>query len=138
MANSYVLPWSAVAAESSGGEGGGSTCGGKRDFVSAMADEKPGAPNEEPKHLFETFRTRALASVPALSILTFVIVAVKVFRASGMETSTTVAIVSTADVIALLKGVVLTLLPGFLAAASGSGLERFRSRRTRKGRSEPY
>ncbi len=87
-----------------------------------MADEKPGAPNEEPKHLFETFRTRALASVPALSMLTFVIVAVKVFRASGMETSTTVAIVSTADVIALLKGVVLTLLPGFLAAVVAASI----------------
>jgi hypothetical protein len=59
---------------------------------------------------------RVWTSIPVLSALTFVLVAVKVFRASYMETSTTVAIVSSADQVALLKGVVLTLLPGFLAA----------------------
>ncbi len=65
---------------------------------------------------FDTLRIGVLASVPALTALVFVIVAVKVFRASMMETTTTNAIVSTADVWALLKGVILSLLPGFLAA----------------------
>jgi hypothetical protein len=64
---------------------------------------------------FDTLRGAILTSIPALSALVFVIVAVKVFRASMMETTTTVAIVSTANAVALLKGVILTLLPGFLA-----------------------
>jgi hypothetical protein len=72
-------------------------------------------PKEEGTSFFDTLRGSALASIPALSALLFVVVAVKVFRASGMETTTTVAIVSTADDVALLKGVILTLLPGFLA-----------------------
>lgn len=62
----------------------------------------------------DTLRHGVISGVPALSAVVFVIVAVKVFRAAGMETTTTVAVVSTADVVALLKGVVLTLLPGFL------------------------
>jgi hypothetical protein len=45
----------------------------------------------------------------------FVAVAIKVFRASNMETTTTVAVVSSADLVNLLEGVILTLLPGFLA-----------------------
>jgi hypothetical protein len=64
---------------------------------------------------FDTLRGAVLTSIPAVSALVFVVVAVKVFRASMMETTTTVAIVSSADVFALLKGVILTLLPGFLA-----------------------
>lgn len=67
------------------------------------------------KSFFETLRGGLLTSIPALSALVFVIVTIKVFRASVMETTTTVAIVSTADAVALLKGVILTLLPGFLA-----------------------
>jgi len=64
---------------------------------------------------FDTLRRAALTSIPVLSALVFVIVSIKVFRASMMETTTTVAIVSSANAIALLKGVILTLLPGFLA-----------------------
>jgi hypothetical protein len=64
---------------------------------------------------FDTLRGTLLTSIPALSALVFVIVAVKVFRSSMMETTTTVAIVSTANAVDLLKGVILTLLPGFLA-----------------------
>jgi hypothetical protein len=75
--------------------------------------------------LLETLRGSVLSSIPALSVLTFVVVAVKVFRASYMETSTTVAIVSTADVVALLKGVVLTLLPGFLSALVATAIWRW-------------
>jgi hypothetical protein len=52
----------------------------------------------------------------------FVIVTVKVFRASHMETTTTVAIVSNADVYKLLKGIILTLLPGFLAALAAAAV----------------
>lgn len=77
---------------------------------------------ERPKSFFDTFRGSVLSSIPALSVVTFVLVAVKVFRASGMETSTTVAIVSTADVVALLKGVVLTLLPGFIAGVIATSI----------------
>jgi len=65
---------------------------------------------------FDTLRGAILSSIPALSALVFVVVAVKVFRASYMETTTTVSIVSNADPFQLLKGVILTLLPGFLAA----------------------
>lgn len=68
-----------------------------------------------PSSFLETVRGTVLSSLPTVSALTFVVVAVKVFRAANMETSTTVAIVSNADVVALLKGVVLTLLPGLLA-----------------------
>jgi hypothetical protein len=72
-------------------------------------EEDPG------KSFFDTLRGAVLSSVPALTALVFVVVAVKVFRASMMETTTTVAIVTNADLFALLKGVILTLLPGFLA-----------------------
>ncbi len=72
--------------------------------------------------LFDTLRGSVITSIPALTSLVFVIVAVKVFRVSGMEATTTVAIVSTADVVALLKGVTLTLLPGFLTAVAATGL----------------
>lgn len=54
--------------------------------------------------------------IPVTSVLLFVAVAIKVFRAAHMETSTAVAIVKSADVVALSKGVVVTLLPGFLAS----------------------
>jgi hypothetical protein len=78
--------------------------------------------NGQPKSFFDSFRGSALSSLPALSMVTFLLAAIKVFRASGMETSTTVAIVSTADVVALLKGVVLTLLPGAIAAAIAASI----------------
>ena len=65
---------------------------------------------------FDTVRGAIVSSIPALTALVFVVVSVKVFRASRMETTTTVAIVSNADPFQLLKGIILTLLPGFLAA----------------------
>jgi len=65
--------------------------------------------------LLDTARQVLLTGVPIVSVLMFIAVAIKVFRAAHMETSTTVAIVSSANVVALLKGVVVTLLPGFLA-----------------------
>jgi hypothetical protein len=83
--------------------------------MKASSTDDPGRPAGEVNGFFETLRGAVLTSIPAMSALVFVIVAVKVFRASMMEITTTVAIVSTADVIALLKGVILTLLPGFLA-----------------------
>lgn len=75
-----------------------------------------GSLSDPTKNFFETLRSSVLLSFPALSALVFVVVAVKVFRASLMESTTTVAIVSNANAVALLKGVILTLLPGFLAA----------------------
>src|SRR5262249_14997601 len=80
------------------------------------------SPDPEIKSFFDTLRGALFASIPALSVLVFIVVAVKVFRASRMETTTTVAIVSTADVVALLKGVILTLLPGFLAALTAAAI----------------
>lgn len=71
---------------------------------------------------FDTLRGAIFSSIPALSVLIFVIAAIKVFRVSGMEATTTVAIVSAADPLQLLKGVVLTLLPGFLTAVSAVAL----------------
>jgi hypothetical protein len=79
-------------------------------------EEKPG------KSFFDTLSGAVLSSVPALSALVFVVVAIKVFRASMMETTTTVAIVSNADAVALLKGVILTLLPGFLAGLTAASI----------------
>lgn len=61
-----------------------------------------------------------LSSIPLLTSVLFFAAAVKVFRAANMETATTVAVVSSADVVALLKGVILTLLPGFLAALTAA------------------
>jgi hypothetical protein len=77
---------------------------------------------EQPKSFFDTFRGSVLSTLPALSVVTFLLAAIKVFRASGMETSTTAAIVTTADVVALLKGVVLTLLPGFIAVVIAASI----------------
>lgn len=57
-----------------------------------------------------------VTSLPVVSTVVFLAVTIKVFRVANMETATTVAVVSQADVIQLLKGVVLTLLPGFLAS----------------------
>lgn len=57
-----------------------------------------------------------VTSLPVVSTAVFFAVTIKVFRVANMETATTVAVVSQADVIQLLKGVVLTLLPGFLAS----------------------
>ena len=71
---------------------------------------------------FDTLRGAVLTSVPALTALVFIVVAIKVFRASIMETTTTVAIVSNADLFALLKGVILTLLPGFLAGLTAASI----------------
>lgn len=85
----------------------------------AVPDEPPSAVTAG---FFNTLRGSILSSIPALSALTFVIVAVKVFRASGMEATTTVSIVNSADVVTLLKGVILTLLPGFLAAVAAASL----------------
>lgn len=74
------------------------------------------------KTFIETIQGTVLTSIPVLSALVFVIVAVKVFRVSGMETTTTVAVVSQADAFALLKGVILTLLPAFLEAMTAAAL----------------
>jgi hypothetical protein len=64
----------------------------------------------------------ALASIPALSAMTFVVVAVKVFRVAGEDISTTVAIVSQANDVELLKNIVVTLLPGFLGAGVAAAI----------------
>jgi hypothetical protein len=53
---------------------------------------------------FDTLRGAILSGIPALTALVFVVVAVKVFRASFMETTTTVSIISNADPFQLLKG----------------------------------
>ena len=82
----------------------------------------PANEKKEKSDLFGTLRGTIATSIPALSALVFIVVAVKVFRVSGMEATTTVAIVSNADTVALLKGVILTLLPGFLAALTATSL----------------
>ena len=63
------------------------------------------------KSFFDTLRGAVLSSVPALTALVFVVVAVKVFRASMMETTTTVAIVTNADLFALLKSLAQSKCP---------------------------
>ncbi|MCW2541537.1 MAG: hypothetical protein JWN95_3262 [Frankiales bacterium] len=66
--------------------------------------------------ILDLARRVVISGVPVASALVFVTVAIKVFRAAHMETSTTVAVVSSANAVDMLKGVLLTLLPGFLAA----------------------
>jgi hypothetical protein len=83
-----------------------------------MATEEDKAGNS----FLERIQNSALASIPVLSALVFIIVTIKVFRVSGMETTTTVAIVSQADAFELLKGVILTLLPAFLEAVTAASL----------------
>jgi hypothetical protein len=74
------------------------------------------------KSFLETLQSSVLTSIPVLSAVVFIIVTIKVFRVSGMETTTTVAIVSQADAFELLKGVILTLLPAFLEAITAASL----------------
>jgi hypothetical protein len=78
--------------------------------------------NESSEDFLRTLRGTVLASIPALSALVFFTVTVKVFRVARMETVTTVAIVSSANPVELLKGVILTLLPGFLAGVVAAGV----------------
>lgn len=81
-----------------------------------------GVKKQDSDDFLQTLRGTVLSSIPATSALVFFAVAVKVFRAARMETATTVAIVSSADIPALLKGVILTLLPGFLAGVVAAGV----------------
>lgn len=80
------------------------------------------AKDERDKTFMGTLGGMVLTSLPVVSAVVFFAVAIKVFRVANMETATTVAVVSQADVVALLKGVVLTLLPGFLAAVVSAAI----------------
>jgi hypothetical protein len=73
-------------------------------------------PGDQDKTFMATLGGVVVTSLPVVSTVVFFAVTIKVFRVANMETATTVAVVSQADVIQLLKGVVLTLLPGFLAS----------------------
>jgi hypothetical protein len=64
----------------------------------------------------------AVSSISSVSAVTFILVAIKVFRASGMEASTTVAVVSGADILTLLEGVILTLLPSFIGLVTAAAI----------------
>ncbi len=86
-----------------------------------MTEQEPRA-SDPAAGFFDSIRGAIFTSIPALAALVFVIVSVKVFRASRMETTTTVAIVSNADDFQLLKGIVLTLLPGFLAGLTAAAI----------------
>lgn len=83
--------------------------------------------------LMRTLTSGVLTSIPVLSVLVFIVVTLKVFRVSGMETTTTVSIVSEADTFALLRGVIVTLLPGFLEALTALALWLWASRLPRAG-----
>ena len=63
--------------------------------------------------VIRTFGIEFWTAIPIVSAIAFIAAALKVFRAAGMETSTTVAILSSTDDIELLKGVLVGLLPGF-------------------------
>lgn len=67
-------------------------------------------------------RDAVFSGLPILAGLTFVATTIKVFRVAHMDISTTVAIVSSANSVALLKGVIVTLLPGFLAGMLALGI----------------
>jgi hypothetical protein len=86
------------------------------------ATKAPPANGNGTPSFFDALRGGVMSSIPALSALVFVIVSVKVYRASGQEATTTVAIVASADSVALLKGVILTLLPGFLAGLTAASM----------------
>jgi hypothetical protein len=72
--------------------------------------------------LQDVVKTAVLSGLPIVAALTFVAVTIKVFRVARMETATTVAIVSSADPVVLLKGVIVSLLPGFLAGMIALGV----------------
>jgi hypothetical protein len=80
----------------------------------------------------KTLESGVLTSIPVLSVLVFIVVTLKVFRVSGMETTTTVTVISEADTFALLRGVVVTLLPGFLEALTAVSLWLWASRLPRR------
>lgn len=63
-----------------------------------------------------TLTGAVISSIPVVSTIVFLAVAIRVFRVANMETVTTASVVGESDLIALLKGMVLTLLPGILAA----------------------
>jgi hypothetical protein len=62
------------------------------------------------------FQSWILTNLATLSVLSFLLVAIKVFRISDMETSTALAVVTSADTASVIRGVLIALLPAFLAA----------------------
>ncbi len=81
----------------------------ERDAKKSEADEmKPKSDDGTAEAgLLRTLASTVLSSIPVLSAIVFLAVAIKVFRASNMETVTTVAIVSTADVVAVWVALVI-------------------------------
>ena len=96
-----------------------------------MTEHAPTETDRTPS-LLKGLETRVLTSIPVISALVFIVVTLKVFRVSGMETTTTVSIVSEADTFALLRGVIVTLLPGFLEALTAVSLWLWASRLPRR------
>ncbi len=96
----------------------------KTDIEKSETDKKKPETDKQTSGtgLLQTLASAVLSGIPVLSAIVFLAVAIKVFRASNMETVTTVAIVSSADAVALLKGVILTLLPGFLAGVVAAAI----------------
>ncbi len=94
------------------------------DTVPAAGESRTAGSEDasEGRLLLRTLAGNILSSIPVLSALLFLAAAIKVFRASNMETVTTVSVVSSANIVALFKGVILTLLPGFLAGVVATAI----------------
>jgi uncharacterized membrane protein YidH (DUF202 family) len=85
-----------------------------------VAAKEPRATTRSAKKADETtagqgFQKWILTNLASISVLSFLVVAIKIFRVSDMETSTALAVVTTADTASVIRGVVISLLPAFLA-----------------------
>jgi hypothetical protein len=84
----------------------------------------------------EQLQTWIRSNLGTISVLSFLLVAIKVFRVSDMETSTALAVITTADTGAVIRGVLISLLPAFLAVLIAS-YAWWRSQATIKGTAFP-
>ena len=84
----------------------------------------------------EQLQTWIRSNLGTISVLSFLLVALKVFRVSDMETSTALAVITTADTGAVIRGVLISLLPAFVAVLIAS-YAWWRSQAAIKGRAFP-
>lgn len=84
--------------------------------------EVPSPPDAETGGPSPTFQKWLFTNFATISVLSFLLVAIKVFRVSDMETSTALAVITSADTASVIRGVLMSLLPAFVAALIASFL----------------
>jgi hypothetical protein len=97
--------------------------------------ERP-APGSDEVTTGEQLQSWIRSNLGTISVLSFLLVAIKVFRVSDMETSTALAVITTADTGAVVRGVLISLLPAFLAVLIAS-YAWWRSQATIRGTAFP-